>query len=67
MTRKDYIALALALKNQRESVRRPSEARDVQMVNTMLDLACFAVADVCAAGNSRFDRSRFLTACGVQP
>ena len=28
-------------------------------------ISCRAMADMCAGANPRFDRGRFLTACGV--
>ena len=62
MTRKDYvlIAAALAAAGQTYSARLIAEARD-QWVED-----CHALADALARDNARFDRERFLTACGVQ-
>ena len=59
MTRKDYVAIAALIKHQRESAERD----DIQLgVEYIADsLAHFFKTD-----NPRFDRERFLKACGVQ-
>jgi hypothetical protein len=59
MTRKDYVLIAEAL----ASVR--NEYADAPMRNTHTD-CCEAVADALARDNARFDRARFLKACGVE-
>ena len=59
MTRKDYVLIAAAL----DAARRASNDDDVQEGVT------FAARHLCidlAATNPRFDRERFLEACGVQ-
>ena len=57
MTRKDYVLIASALKANRDKwVVTP----------TWLD-AVYSVADALKADNARFDRARFLAACGVSP
>lgn len=60
MTRKDYVLLAEALAsvlpdNVGNGYESEQHARD-----------CAAVADALARENARFDRERFLKACGVQ-
>ncbi len=55
MTRKHFVAIAVALKELRE-VTHNEEASDS---------AARAIAEVCAESNSRFDMGRFLQACGV--
>ncbi len=75
MTRKDYVALAAALAQTRpteEDYTRHSAVGN----NTMFDgishgaaLVAWtttrdSIADTLRADNPRFDRSRFLTACG---
>lgn len=61
MTRKDFQALASALKAQRDSY---APHWDANLFRAHFD-ACKAVADVCGASNPRFDRDRFFTACGI--
>jgi hypothetical protein len=58
MTKKDYIAIAEVIRNARfsdDDGDYPSDRRSL----------AGAIADVMAADNPRFDRDRFLTACGV--
>ena len=62
MTRKDYVLIADAI---------ATEAKFAGSFNTkemrlaiLREVAC-ALADVLKRDNSRFDRTRFLTACGV--
>ena len=54
MTRKDYIAIANAICEASHTA--PSAA---------IDTLAHKLADVCANDNPRFDRQRFLAACGV--
>jgi hypothetical protein len=57
MTRKDYIALANALKDAKpDTFHDPVKIWGIAVAN---------IADVLKADNSNFDRARFLTACGV--
>lgn len=63
MTRKDYVAIA-AMFNKRGEL-----ARNIQ--NTAVRLTHYReiagdLADVLAQDNPRFDRARFLKACGIQ-
>ena len=51
MTKKHFIALAVAIRGISNAEERERAAR--------------AIADVCAGANSQFDRKRFLRACGV--
>lgn len=55
MSRKDYVAIAAAL---RSALAAGAEERSIAE-------AARRIADVMAAGNPRFDRARFLAACGV--
>ncbi len=57
MTKKDFEAIAYALKECRRGLRDI----DLNIVNGVAE----AMASVCARTNARFNRSRFLTACGV--
>lgn len=58
MTRKDYIAFAALLKDQREVNDKPH--------NNAVDLTAVAMCDLFVRDNPRFDRERFLKAAGVQ-
>jgi hypothetical protein len=57
MTRKDYVVIAAAL---RRSLERSPLADSTGVID-----AALAMADALAGTNPRFDRSRFLKACGV--
>ena len=60
MTRKDYEAIAAAIKEVVDSNRWfKGNLGGIQATAK-------AMADVMAADNPRFDRARFLKACGVQ-
>ena len=68
MTRKDYIKLAGALYESRLvdlSPKKGSLAKDKAFRDAHRS-ACFAVADTLATDNPRFDRARFLEACGLR-
>lgn len=58
MTKKDYIALAMAL---RKIGGQPSTDME-----TLID-CCRAIAGVCETDNPRFSRIRFLQACAPDP
>lgn len=62
MTRKDYIALASAMR-----ASRPTDAAE-SYVACMIqwEVSCDMLADALTEDNARFDRKRFLMACGVQ-
>ena len=59
MTRKDYIALAAALKREKPGTNWDPNKR----VQWNLDVQ--AVAFVLRGDNPRFDQNRFFAACGV--
>ena len=61
MTRKDYILIAAALKAARDY----STAHHEQPADTFVT-AVLTLCDRLAQDNPRFDRGRFLKACGVQ-
>jgi hypothetical protein len=72
MTRKDYVAIAVALQTDAAHLYR-AERRDYSQMNDwergaydQWNTTVRAVADVLARDNARFDRGRFLKACGVQ-
>jgi hypothetical protein len=61
MTRKDYIALAAIIKNNHDvKVISPNNFRFVLKSDFINDLAAYLKKD-----NSRFDRSKFIAACGI--
>lgn len=59
MSRKDYVAVAAAMKANQPAPHwcANKHVQYGQDVN--------ALANVFAAGNPRFDRARFLAACGI--
>ena len=59
MTRKDYIAIAAALVKARQYCETDNQRRGVECT-------AHCVADVISQDNPRFNRARFLKACGVQ-
>ena len=65
MTRKDYIALADALRKARRDNTRPPR-NGLSEHNRGVDWAARNIADELARDNPRFDRQRFLEAAGVQ-
>ena len=58
MSRKNYQALAAAI------LESKTESSTALGSFTVLQRTAGRIADVLAADNPRFDRSRFLTACG---
>ena len=62
MTRKDYELIAAATRDALHSARPWSEDKEEG-----IRLTARSIADALAADNPRFDRSRFLAACGVAP
>jgi len=56
MTRKDYILIAAAIKG----------ANAAPGYTERNSFVAYAIADALATDNARFDRERFLKACGVQ-
>jgi hypothetical protein len=68
MTRKDYIAIASAIKSARCSYQFGAEqsAANVATYNNCVDNCVAYVSDALARDNPRFDRARFTVACGVQ-
>lgn len=68
MTKKDFEAIASALKDGREALRSAEDDADAateRMRSQVFDSMSRSLADVCAKTNPRFNRSRFLAACGV--
>jgi hypothetical protein len=73
MTRKDYVAIAAVFKAQmiradaiyNEASNADMRARGM-LLRAGMQSAAEGVCHVMAADNPRFDRARFLKACGVQ-
>lgn len=63
MTKKDYIAIAKVLADNRRN-HATYDAQSMAVVRCT-DVAS-DMADMLARDNSRFDRARFLAACGVK-
>jgi hypothetical protein len=66
MTRKDYVRFAAMLKQQRIDAMKPEYADQHSHYSSYCDGTARCTADVFAADNERFDRARFLKACGVE-
>jgi len=62
MTRKDYVAIAAAVLRARNGL---CTYQQVDPRAAISEVSC-RIADVMAQDNPRFDRARFLQACGVQ-
>lgn len=56
MTKKDYVAIAAAVK---------ASGHYVDNAELVLTEVAFNLADVLAKDNPKFDRTRFLETCGV--
>lgn len=65
MTRKDYVTLAESIRTSRHMAMKYAvgERQDEQLIAT--DRTAKHVADALQSDNPRFDRERFLKACGV--
>lgn len=60
MTKKDYILIAAAITSGRRVVSYETKA------DATLDGVSRLIAEALQRDNPRFDRARFLAACGVQ-
>lgn len=67
MSRKDYIAVAKAISDERRSSRMFPAYTDGQRLSATASIDSLAdrLANVFAADNARFDRARSLKACGT--
>lgn len=71
MTAKDFIAIAQAIKDGRDAISasfRPAADNDSagqRRIAQVFDSMARALADTCAKQNPKFQRMRFLSACGV--
>ena len=59
MTRRDYELIAAALKSEKPQAHWSAN----KMIQWQLD--CAAIAGALASTNPRFNRNRFLAACGI--
>ena len=64
MTKKDFEAIARCISDG--ALINCATASDVEMNSATRGKIARQLADVCASDNPRFDRARFLKACGVQ-
>lgn len=63
MTKKDYISIARVLAdNRRDHATYDSQSMAIVRCTDVAN----DIADMLARDNSRFDRERFLAACGVK-
>lgn len=65
MTRKDYVLIAEALREARVDIQCKEPEEQVQTLKDGVSYAADWIADALAGENPRFDRNRFLKACGV--
>lgn len=68
MTRKDYVAIAGVLKSEQPCTLDEYTSASAQTRGSYDEWGtiCIAMASMLARDNARFDRARFLKACGVQ-
>lgn len=66
-TRKDYVALAAAIKRQLTDARAFSstDAEAAAIIRALREVARESASHF-ATGNERFDRGRFMHACGFE-
>lgn len=65
MSKKDYILLAQALKDSKpENLLSVQTTNDMKIGITMFLRTCENIANKLAQDNPRFNRAKFLTACG---
>jgi len=64
MTRKDYVAIAAVIKMERRP-NSPDPKGFVAEHNNAIENIALGVSLVMQLDNPRFDRARFLKACGV--
>ena len=65
MTRKHFQRIANAMQSLRKFEANDSELSEVVAHAVRYSSVVDALAKVCADGNPRFDRDRFLGACGI--
>ena len=70
MSKKDFEQIAVALKDGRDALQASlgiSNGEGLRRVQRIHASTCGTVAGVLAKQNARFDRAKFLAACGVSP
>lgn len=60
MSRKDYVAIAKAISSEVQSLKVADNWDGIDTAYTITKV----IADVFGADNERFDRDKFITACG---
>lgn len=69
MTKKDFEAMAGAVNDARLALlpgsREPQRDSLVRTHHQVFDSLARSLADVCATQNARFNRAKFLAACGI--
>lgn len=68
MSKKDYVMLAGVVKARHDEIVNPVSIFDAANLTAHLDelqKIAESMADIFSQDNPRFDRSRFLKACGV--
>ncbi len=66
MTRKDYVAIAATLSQTKPIASDYTDSSLYGIVHARWHFVAVKMADMLAHDNPRFDRARFLAACGVQ-
>jgi len=67
MTRKDYILIAKAVKEMNDRALNIPHAHDRMMARMVVSGLAHEIATELGNTNPRFDRNKFLTACGLNP
>jgi hypothetical protein len=62
MTKRHFIALAAIVRGNVEAVANGDEDENV---HAMLETVASEIADFCGRENERFDRDKFMGACGL--
>ncbi len=65
MSRRDYVAIAAKLRHSLGFADGEMSECEREAARRAVACAAFGIADALAADNVRFDRVRFLAACGV--
>ena len=68
MTRNEFELLAVAFKSARACIKTDMDnttSKELCSAYDGFNIAINAVAEVCKANNSRFDKQRFMTAAGA--
>ena len=65
MTRKDFVALAEAIKDSKDALIASLPEASRQQILRIYQGMANDIAKVCARQNAKFDKAKFLTACGM--